>query len=110
MKTIRFLAGFLMIITGILHVVSIFKETLDSNTIPTLGFGIIYLAIGIFLLLDKKFSKILGVIFPLIGLGVGFFIVGLRNWNTMLAIMFIIDAIVVVCCFVLLLSRYKVKT
>jgi len=109
MKTIRYLAALLMAITGILHVLPIFKEVKDPNAIPMLGFGIVFFAIGILLFMDKKFSQILGIIFPLIGLGVGFVVIRLRNWNTMLTIMFIIDAVVVACCFILLLNGNKVK-
>jgi len=110
MKTIRYLAALLMVITGILHVLPMFKEVKDPNALPMLGFAVVYLAIGILLFMDKKFAQILGIIFPLIGLGVGFGVVGLKNWDTMLTIMFIIDAIVVICCLVLLLNKNKIKT
>jgi len=109
MKTIRYFAALLMVITGILHVLPMFKEVKDPNALPMLGFGIVYLAIGVLLFLDKKFSQILGIIFPLIGLGVGFGVVGLKNWDTMLTIMFIIDAVVVICCLILILNRNEVK-
>ena len=82
MKTIRYLAALLMIITGILHVLPMFKEVKDPNTIPMLGFGLVYFAIGVLLFMDKKFSQVLGTVFPLIGLGVGFGVVGLKNWDT----------------------------
>jgi len=110
MKTIRYLAALLMVITGVLHVLPMFKEVKDPNALPMLGFGVVYLAIGVLLFMDKKISQILGIVFPLIGLGVGFGVVGLKNWDTMLTIMFIIDAVVVICCIVLLLNRNKVKT
>jgi uncharacterized membrane protein HdeD (DUF308 family) len=109
MKTIRYLAALLMVITAILHVLPMFREVKDPNAIPMLVFGIVYFAIGLLLFMDKKFSQILGIIFPLIGLGVGFVVVGLNNWDTMLTIMFIIDAVVVICCLILLLNRNKVK-
>ena len=109
MKTIRYLAALLLIITGILHVLPIFKEVKDPNAIPMLGFGIVYFAIGVLLFMDKKFSQILGIVFPIIGLGVGFGVVGVKNWNTMLIIMFIIDAVVVVCCLILVLKEKRVK-
>jgi hypothetical protein len=86
-----------------------FREIKDPNALPMLGFGIVYLAIGVLLFLDKKISQILGIIFPLIGLGDGFSVVGFKNWDTMLTIMFIIDAVVVACCLILLLNRNKVK-
>ncbi len=109
MKTIRYFSALLLIITGILHVLPMFKEVKDPNAMPMLGFGIVYFAIGVLLFMDKNFSQILGIIFPIIGLGVGFGVVGLKNWDTMLTIMFIIDAIVVVCCLILVLNTKKVK-
>jgi len=108
MRTIRFFAALLLLLTGIMHVFPMFKEVKDPNAIPMLGFGIVFLAIGILLFMDKKFSRILGIIFPLIGLGVGFGVVGLKNWDTMLTIMFIIDVVVAVCCLILFLNRTKV--
>jgi hypothetical protein len=109
MKTIRYLAALLMVITGILHVLPIFKEVKDPNALPMLGFGIVYFGIGVLLFMDKKIGQILGIIFPLIGLGIGFGGIGIKNWDTMLTIMFIIDAIVVICCLILLLNRNKVR-
>jgi uncharacterized membrane protein HdeD (DUF308 family) len=109
MKTIRYFAALLLMITGILHVLPMFQEVKDPNAIPMLGFGILYFGIGVLLFLDKKLSQILGIIFPLIGLGVGFGVVGVKNWDTMLTIMFIIDAVVVVCCLILFLKGKRVK-
>jgi uncharacterized membrane protein HdeD (DUF308 family) len=108
MKTIRYFAGILMLITGLLHVMPMFSETRDPNALPMLAFGIAYFVTGVLLVLNKKFSPIMGIAFPLIGLATGFFVVGLKNWNTMLTIMFLIDAVVVICCIVLLMNRNKV--
>ncbi len=109
MKTIRYSAALLMFITGILHVLPMFEEVKDPNAIAMLGFGIVYFAICVLLFMDMKYSQILGIIFLLIGRGVGFVIVGLKNWDTMLTIMFIIDAVVVACCIILFINRNKVK-
>jgi hypothetical protein len=109
MKTIRYFAAFLMLATGVMHILPMFKEPRDNNALPMLGFGIVYLTIGVLLILNKKISSLLGVIFPLIGLAVGFFVVGLKNWDTILTIMFVIDAVVVICCTVLILNRNKAK-
>jgi hypothetical protein len=110
MKTIRYSAALLLVITGILHVFPMFKEIKDPNAIPMLGFGIAFFVTGVLLFMDRKFATILGIIFPVIGLGVGFGVVGLKNWDTMLTIMFLIDLIVAICCIVLLLNRNKVIT
>ena len=109
MKTIRYFAALLMLVTGVLHILPMFGEPRDPNALPMLVFGIVYLAVGVLLIFKIRFSEILGIVFPLIGLGTGFFVVGLKNWDTVLSILFIIDAIVVICCIVLLLNKNKDK-
>ena len=109
MKTIRYLTAFLLLITGVLHVLPMFSAQHDPNALPMLIFGIVFFAVGVLLLLDIKYSKVLGVICPLVGLGTGFFVVGFKNWDTMLSIMFIIDAIVAICCIYMLLYKNKDK-
>lgn len=96
-----------MLITGVLHILPMFKAEQDPNALPMLAFGVAYLTTGVLLFLNLKFSPILGIVFPLIGLGTGFFVVGLKNWDTMLSSMFIIDAVVIICCVILLLNRNK---
>jgi hypothetical protein len=110
MKTIRYFAAILMLITCVLHVLPMFRTPRDPNALPMLAFAIAFFAVGVLLFLNNKFSPILGIIFPLIGLATGFFVVGFKNWNNMLTIMFIIDAVVAMCCTVLLLDRTKAKT
>ncbi len=107
MKTIRYFASLLMLITGVLHILPMFSEPRDPNALPMLAFGIVFFGVGILLLLKIRFSEISGIVFPLIGLGTGFFVVGMKNWDTILSIMFIIDAIVIICCIVLLLNKNK---
>ena len=107
MKPIRYLAAGLLLLTGILHILPMFKTPGDPNSIPMLIFGIVYFAIGVLLILKIKYDSLLGVIFPLFGLGTGFFVVGIKNWNTMLTFLFVIDAVVVICCLILLLNKSK---
>jgi uncharacterized membrane protein HdeD (DUF308 family) len=110
MKTIRYFAALLLLGTGVMHLLPIFKVPRDPNALPMLAFGVIFFTIGVLLILNKNISRLLGIIFPLIGLAVGFFVVGLNKWDTMLTIMFIIDAVVVICCIALLLNKNKGKT
>ena len=110
MKQLRYLAASLMVITGILHVIPIFKGIEDPNALPMLAFGIGYLAIGVLLFLNKQIGKIIGIILPLIGLGIGFIKIGIENWDTMLTVMFLIDTIVVISCIILLLNKNRDKT
>ena len=73
MKVIRYLASFLFLLTAILHVRPIIFNASDHAALPMLGFGIVYFVIGVLLFFDNKISKYLGLIFPLIGLAIGFF-------------------------------------
>ena len=107
MKIIRYFAVCLLLLTGALHIIPIIKTPSDPNAVPMLIFGIVYFTVGILLLLKVKYSDLLGVIFPIIGLGTGFFVVGLKNWDAMLTFLFAIDAVVVICCVLLLLNRKK---
>lgn len=107
MKTIRYFAAGLLLLTGVLHILPIFKTPSDPNSIPMLVFGIAYFAIGVLLIMKIKFASLFGIIVPLIGLGTGFFVVGLKNWDTMLSFLFGIDAVVIICCSLLLLNKNK---
>lgn len=109
MKIIRYFAGSLMVITGILHLLPILTASGNPDAIPMLIFGIAFLAIGMLLFLNKPISQILGVIIPAIGFTIGLFKVGLGNLDAILGIMFIIDVIVIICCIILLLNRKKVE-
>ncbi len=107
MRSIRYIAALLLILTGVLHAQSVFTVQQDAHTLPLLAFGIVYFTIGIMLMRDMKISAALGIIFPLLGIGTGFFVIGLQNWTTMLGILFAIDAIVVLCCIVLFIKKTK---
>ncbi|WP_288372404.1 hypothetical protein [uncultured Algoriphagus sp.] len=109
MKTIRYIGSILMIATGILHFLPSFQSDPDPNAIPMLLFGIGYLFIGILLFKDHRYGKILGVILPLIGLGAGFFILGIENWNALFSLMFLIDAIVICICLILIFKKTSSK-
>ena len=102
MTQIRYLAAALMLLTGVLHFIPLFTRFDDPNTLPMLVFGVAYIAIGVLLYLHKPIGKFLGVIVPLIGLGAGFFKIGFSNWDSLLTVMFAIDAVVIFCCIVLL--------
>ena len=110
MKQLRYLSGSLMVITGLLHVIPIFKGIEDPNALPMFAFGMGYLAIGVMLFLNKYIGKVTGVILPMIGLGIGFIKIGIENWDKMLFVMFLIDAIVVICCTMLLINNNRDKT
>lgn len=102
MKTLRYFAALLMLLTGILHVLPKFEIPRVPDALPMLVFGIAYFTVGVLLIVNKKIATTLGIVFPLTGLVVGFLVVGLRNWDTILSIMFLIDAVVIICCIILM--------
>jgi predicted Co/Zn/Cd cation transporter (cation efflux family) len=71
-----------------------------------LVFGIVYVTTGILLFLKLRFSAMLGIIFPLIGIITGFFITG-HDLSPLLALLFAIDVVVVICCIFLFVKRNK---
>lgn len=107
MKAIRYTAATLLLLTGILHTVPFFNEMQILHAEPMLVFGIFYFSIGALLLLKSDFSPAWGIIFPLIGLCTGFFVIGVKNWNMLLSFLFAIDFIVVVCCSFLFFNKEK---
>ena len=107
MKPIRYLAAGLLLLTGVLHILPMFKTPSDPNSIPMLIFGIAYFAVGVMLIMKIRFDSLLGIIIPVIGLGVGLFMIGIKNWTTMLTLLFTIDAVVIICCLILLLNKKK---
>jgi uncharacterized membrane protein HdeD (DUF308 family) len=107
MKTIRLLAGILLLITGILHVVLYLKTQNDPGSIGLLIFGIIYAVIG-FLLFNKKIYPLyLGLIIPLIGMTLSLVKFGIPSLISLLALFKVIGIIVIICCGYLLLNRKK---
>ncbi len=110
MNNIRNFAATLLVITAVLHVIPIFTSAGGPNALPMLAFGIAYFIIGFLLFINKSISYLLGIIFPAIGLLIGFFVIGFANWDKMLTAMFLIDGIVIICCIFLLADRSKVKS
>ena len=107
MKTIRLIAGILLLITGILHVVLYIKTPNDPGSIGLLIFGIIYAVIG-FLLFNKKiYPLFLGLIIPLIGMTLSIIKFGIPGLISILALFKLIGIIVIICCGYLLLNRKK---
>jgi len=91
----------LLLIIGVLNTLPEFRQDHALHAHPMLVFGFFYFLAGLALVMNYRFGPLLGIIFPLIGLGAAFLVIGVLNWTTMLAILFAIEAIVVVCCFVL---------
>lgn len=98
MKALRYTASVLLLGSGIAHTLVAFHSFDDPDAPAVLVFGIFYFTIGILLLANLRFAPALGIIFPLIGLTAGIFVIGILKWTPILTLLFIIDAVVVICC------------
>jgi tellurite resistance protein TehA-like permease len=96
-----------MFLTSILHSLSYFKVPRDIHASLMLVFGIVYLFIGILLIIDLKVAPMLAIIFPLIGIGTGVFVIGVGNKDTMLLFLGLIDVIIIICSVALLSARSR---
>jgi len=107
MKTIRFLAAVLLVITGIWHVALFYRAPGDPNGLPLLIFGILYGLIGLFMFTPKIIWVYLGLIVPLIGMTMAFVKIGMKNFDLTMRALMLIDIVVIVCCAYLILTRKK---
>jgi len=107
MKAIRIIAEFLLILTGVIHLLLFLKGPLDENAQLFLVFGIFYIAIGLLMFFKPGFSAAWGIIFPLIGLVGGIFVIDLKQWSMMIISLLAIDAMIVICCSYLFLKMER---
>jgi len=105
MKTIRLIAGILLVATGVLHIVGYTKAPDDPGSIGTLVFGIIYGIIGLLLFTKKSYPLYLGLVLPVIGMTIALIKFGFPALKSMMAILLLIDVVVIICCAYLLVKR-----
>lgn len=98
MKAVRYSAAFLLLVSGVLHLLLALQLIDEPNSLPILVFGIFYFIVGLLLIFNMRFAPLFGIIFPLIGLVTGIFVIGIPQWNLMLSFLFFVDAVVVICC------------
>jgi uncharacterized membrane protein len=84
------------------------RDIFEGNPNPTALLmallGIVYFTIGFLFSLNIKYSKYLGLIFTVIELATGFGSVVIKNW---IKLLFAIDAVVAICCVLLIPKRVK---
>lgn len=110
MKTIRFLAGILLITNGVLHIVEYLKIPNEPGSLGILIFGIIFMITGSLLFNRKLYPVYLGIIIPLIGMAMSIMKFGLPELFSLLALFKLLDLIVIGCCFYLLTRNKKLKS
>lgn len=107
MKTVRNLAGILLLITGILHFVMYIQSPEEPGIIGVLVFGIIYSIIGLLLFNKKLYPLYLGLFIPLIGMTLSIIKFGIPELMSMLALFKVIGLAAVVLCLYLIIKRKK---
>ena len=109
MKMIRYFTVILFLLTGILHLSSSLREFTAPNAIPILAFGVTYFALGTLVFFKIRFSVILGIVFPFLGLGASLLVGGFHNWTMMITLIYGIDVLVIICCIALLARETRKK-
>jgi hypothetical protein len=107
MKTIRFFAALLLVITGVWHSSLFFKAMNDPDSLPLLIFGILYALIGVMMFTPKVLWVYLGMILPIIGMILAFVKIGMKNFDLTMKSLMLIDLVVIFCCVYVLLTRKK---
>lgn len=105
-RVLRFLAAILILISGIVHLVAgLALSGTDTSILAVgVGFGLLYIVIGVGLFVGKRLFSYLGVIFPLIG-GIGGTYNYVTTQMTSILVVVVIDVIVILCCGYLLLHK-----
>jgi uncharacterized membrane protein HdeD (DUF308 family) len=102
MKTIRLLAGILLLISGVLHIVAYLQAPESPGSIPVLAFGVIYVIVGALLFNRKKYPLYLAIFVPLIGMTLSLIKFGIPELISLSALFKVLEIIAIVCCIVLL--------
>lgn len=109
MKTIRFIAGILLILNGILHFVEYANASDNPGSMGVLVFGLIYLVVGSLLLNKKHYPLYLGIFVPIIGMTLSIIKLGPPELISLLSLFKVVDVIVVVLCIYVLISERRIK-
>ena len=107
-KHLRYLAATLLCATGIMHLLPVFADPGHGNAVPLFLFALVYLITGGMLINNVKMAPILGIVIPLLGLFIGFVVIGVQHWDTLMTAMFVINAVVVLLCVMLVTGRERI--
>lgn len=108
MKTIRLLAGILLIINGILHIVLYLQTSNNAGSIGILAFGIIYIITGVLLFNNKKYPVYLGIIIPIIGMSLSIIKFGVPELISLSALFKVIGLLVIICCGYIVVKQKRI--
>lgn len=109
MKPIRLLAGILLMINGILHIVLYLQSSNNAGSIGILVFGIIYIITGLLLFNKKEYPVYLGIIIPIIGMTLSFIKFGVPELMSLSALFKVIGLLVIICCGYIIVKQKKIN-
>ena len=107
MKQLLKLAGVLMLISSVTHVVQLQVYPLEHHVIGAAGFGVIYFFIGLFLLRRKRLAMWFGAILPTIGGVLGIYRFIFLHPNPFTVFHVAIDLVVVPVCIYHLRKKHR---
>jgi uncharacterized membrane protein HdeD (DUF308 family) len=105
MKTIRQIAGILLLLNGVLHIVEYINNSNNPGSIGILIFGVIYIITGLLLFNKKSYSVYLGLIIPIIGMTLSIIKFGVPELISLSALFKLIGLIVICCCGYILINQ-----
>jgi len=106
-KHLRYLAATLLCASGIMHLLPVFADPGHGMAVPLFLFALMYLIIGGMLVNNARMASVLGIVIPLLGIVIGFVVIGAHHWDTLMTGMFVINAIVVLLCVMLVSGRNR---
>jgi hypothetical protein len=107
MKPMRTLAGILLILNGILHVVLYLQTSGNAGSVGLLVFGIIYMITGLLLFSKDGYPVYLGIIIPVIGMSLSIIKFGVPELISLSALFKVLGFIVIICCCFIIFNRKK---
>jgi hypothetical protein len=105
MKTIRLIAGSLITVDGVLHLIEYLKSSDSPGSKGLLVFGIIYILTGLLLFGKKRYPVYLGIVIPVIGMTLSIIKFGIPELISMSALFKVLGIIVFLCCFYILIKQ-----
>jgi uncharacterized membrane protein HdeD (DUF308 family) len=101
----RKLAAALMLLSGVTHVAQLAVYPAHAHVVTAAVFGVLYFAIGLYLLQPKRAALWCGALFPLIGGSLGIYRFIALQPNPFTVFHVIIDLVVIAICVRLLLQK-----
>lgn len=109
MRQLLKLAGILMLVSSVTHVVQLQVYPLEHHVVGAAGFGVIYFFIGLFLLRKKRLAFWFGAILPSIGGVLGVYRFLFLHPNPFTVFHVLIDLVVVPVCIYCLRQKKFIK-